>query len=495
MSLKKLGGETAIYGIASVLGRMLNFVIVTPVLTDVLVSEDYGVVSVLFMWMGLLTALLVFRMDTVVFRYASRAGDDAAAVFRKAQRFVAIAVALVVGAGLLGSESVAEWMNYPDRAIYVQLFLLTVGFDALSAVPLARLRLHQRPWFFVAVNLGNVLLNLSLIVFMLYGFPKLGVIFGLRFQEQYLVAYYLVTLTIAAAVRYLALLIDGTLHRGYRPPEREHGTAVTSVPSLTEMLRYSLPLTLVGVAGIFNALSGPWIIKWFYGAGTTENLYWSGQFGAALKLAVFLNLVVTAYNYAAEPFFFRQAGKDLEQADRSLYADATRAYALIAAVACAGILLFLPWLQFFIDEGERVGLFILPYLLAANFCLGLYSNFSIAYKLTDKTYLGGAIAAVGSVICLFISIRFIDSYGIKAPAIAMLACYATMSVSAWLITRRIFPVDYPVWRILIYMTASAASVFFASTLDAGMWGNGAMFFLLLAGLGALEYNWIRHSLG
>ncbi|MEL7163331.1 MAG: hypothetical protein AAFN92_21415, partial [Bacteroidota bacterium] len=194
MSLRKLGGETIIYGLSNVLGRLLNFVLVTPFLTAMMASEEYGVVGDLFLWMGILIALLVFRMDTAVFRFASRKEYGTEAVFRRAQRFVLIAVGLAAALILFASPSIADWMEYPDRTVYVQLVLATAAFDAMSAVPLARLRLEQRPWFFVFVNLGNVLLNLGLIFWLLYLWPAQKTLFGVEYLPEYQVGYYLVTL-------------------------------------------------------------------------------------------------------------------------------------------------------------------------------------------------------------------------------------------------------------------------------------------------------------
>ena len=496
MSLKKLGGETIIYGLANILPRLLSFVLVTPFLTRKMVSEDYGVVGVLFMFIGLLTALLVFRMDTVVFRFASRVENDARAVFKRAQSFVVTAVAIVIGAGLLLSDRVADWLHYPDRSVYIILFLLTVAFDCLSAVPLARLRLEGRAWFFVAINLGHVFVFLILLYLSLDLWPRWETLFGMTYDPDYQVAYYLAVIAIPSAARYFALLVDGLLRYGAKPKMLDPPTSVAGhAPVLKKMLFYSAPLTLVMVAGMFNALSGPYIIQEFMGGTITENLYWSGQFSAALKFAVILNLMVTAFNYAAEPFFFRQTGSDLENADKQIYADAVRAYGLVAVLACVGILVFLPWIKDFLGEDLQEGLTVLPLLLAGNFSFGLYSSFSIAYKLTDRTYLGGAIALLGSVVCALVGILFIDAYGILAPAAAMLACYLLMSFLAWLVTRRYFPVNYPLGRILIYVVISSAVVYGARSLDAGFLGRVAMFIGLVTVLGTLEWKWIRSVMG
>ncbi|NJC26213.1 lipopolysaccharide biosynthesis protein [Neolewinella antarctica] len=499
MSLKKLGGETIIYGLANILPRLLTFVLVTPFLTRAMVSEDYGVVGVLFMYIGLLTALLVFRMDTVVFRFASRAEHDARAVFVRAQTFVVAVVIVVVGLGLLLSNQVADWIHYPDRPSYVVVFLLAVAFDCLSAVPLARLRLERRAWLFVAVNLGATLLSLALLYLLLDFWPDWGTLLGLVYDPNYQVTYYLATIAIPAALRYLVLLLDGLYRYRLRPAKRLGNELLAKdnaghAPVLRRMLIYSAPLTLVGVAGIFNALSGPYIIQEFMGGTTTENLYWSGQFSAALKLAVILNLFVTAFNYAAEPFFFRQAGNDLDKADKQIFADATRAYALVGVLACAGIMIFLPWLKVFIGDDLQEGLVVLPFLLAGNFCFGLYSNFSIAYKLTDKTYLGGAIALAGSLVCAGVGIFFIGAYGIIAPAAAMFACYLLMCALAWGVTWRYFPVAYPIGRIVVYVMVSCAVVYGALSQVQGFVGRIAVFLGLLAILGWLEKNWLRSVL-
>lgn len=484
MSLKKLGGETIVYGFSNILGKLLNFVLVTYFITRLMSAGEYGIVSGLMFYTALLIAVLVFRMDTVVFRFASRGEYDAGAVFRKAQRVVTVAVVVVLGALLVLASPLAEVLRYPDRVIYVQLVVLTVAFDALSAVPLARLRLAQRAWYFVFVNLGNVAVNILLIFLLLYVWRwNAGWVsdhLGLTFDDGHQVGYYLLCIALASAFRYGLLLLDGL-----RRYDKTSGPA----PALKTMLSYSLPLTIVGVAGIVNFLIAPELIR-YYGSGSeAESQAAAGLFGAAMKLAVFLNLFITAYNYAAEPFFFRQSGKDLATADRTIYADAMRAYVLVAAVASAAILLLLPWIQHFLDAEERAGLYVLPLLLAANFFFGLYSNLSVAYKLTDKTIYGGAIASVGSLIVVVGGVLFIPSYGIIAMAWSMLACFVVMSFLAWLVSRRFFPVGYPWGRIAAHSTLTCLAVWGGGAQDA-MGIRIAMFVALLFVLGLLERRWI-----
>ena len=482
MSLKQLSGETLVYGLSSILGRLLNFALVTPFITRVLTEEEVGETGNLMFWTALLIALLVFRMDTAVFRFASRGDYAPAAVFKRTQRVVLILVGAVIGPLLLLSPRIAELLEAPAATTYVQLVLLTVAFDVLSAVPLARLRLQQRAWFFVGVNLGNVAVNILLLYGLLYVLPRT---FPEYFVESFRVGYYLLAIAAAAAMRYLALVIDGVRGSSTEHQLLDRKEPALGAPSFRRLLRYSLPLTAVSVAGIANGLVGPSTLLRYDAAA-------AGYFTAALRMAVFLNLFVTAYQYAAEPFFFRQSSRDLATANRTIYADAMRAYGLVGAVACAGILLALPWLQYFVGPDVRAGFVVLPILLAANFVFGIYSNLSIAYKLTDQTFLGGGIALVGSVFAVGGPLLFTAAYGIYAPAWGMLACFLVMTGLAYLVSRRHFPVDYPFGRIALYAVLAAAAVW-AGEFSAHMAYRALILLLFLLTLFLLERRWLLHT--
>ena len=475
MSLKKLSGETLVYGLSSVLGRLLNFALITPFITRVLEEGEVGEIGNLMFWTALLIALLGFRMDTAVFRFASRGDYAPSAVFQRTQRVVWLMLGLVLLPLLLFSDRIAAWLAAPAATTYVRLVLLTVAFDVLSAVPLARLRLQQRAWTFVAVNLGNVAINILLLYGLLYILPTY---FSERFESSFRVGYYLLTVAVAAGARYLVLVVDGLR-------QRHPAAGAQEAPSMRRLLRYSLPLTVVSVAGIANTLVGPSTLLRYDDAA-------AGYFTAALRMAVFLNLFVTAYQYAAEPFFFRQSSRDLATADRRIYADAMRAYGLVGAVACAGILLVLPWLQYFLGADLRPGLVVLPILLAANFFFGIYSNLSIAYKLTDRTFLGGGIALVGSVFAVGGPLLFTARYGIYAPAVGMLLCFLVMCGLAYLVSRRYFPVDYPFGHMLVHGLIAVGAVLLGQYSGALAY-RGAVVLLFLLTLGLFERRWLLQT--
>ncbi len=491
MSLKKLSGETLVYGLSSILGRLLNFVMVTPFITRVLSEDEFGQISNLMFWVALLIALLVFRMDTALFRFASRGDYDPQAVFRRTQWLVlGLTLGLIVPL-LWFPDWFGGVIQAPADTLYIQLFLITVAFDALSMVPQARLRLQQRAWFFVAVNLGNVVVNVALLYYLLLYLPEYQSDY---FNPDFKIGYFFVALAVASAIRFLILILDNVLTSSRRKqeeqlldaglsPEQGEGSA----PSYRKLLSYSLPLTVVSLAGIANFLVGPSIL-----VGYDEAL--SGYFGAALRMAVFLNLFVTAYQYAAEPFFFRQSSKDLATADRTIYADAMRAYGIVAALASTGILLGLPWLQLFIGPQVRPGLVVLPIILAANYCFGIYSNLSIAYKLTDKTMLGALIAVAGSVFAVGGPLLFSARYGLYAPAVGMLACFLVMCALAYLVSRKYFPVDYPFGRILLYVVIAAIACWLG-TFSGALWWRILLLLITVAAMGLLEWRWLVRTFG
>ncbi|MGB3800158.1 MAG: lipopolysaccharide biosynthesis protein [Lewinella sp.] len=483
MSLKKLSGETLVYGLSSILGRLLNFVAVTPFITRVLSDDEFGQISNLMFWVALLIALLVFRMDTALFRFASRGEYDPQAIFRRTQWLV-LGLTLIVITPLI---SFPAWfggvIQAPANTLYIQLFLVTVAFDALSMVPQARLRLRQRAWFFVAVNLGNVVVNVVLLYFFLLYLPEYQPAY---YNPDFQIGYYFVALAVASALRFLVLMIDSFFNGRAQEQGRDVPTS-GAAPSYRKLLAYSMPLTVVSLAGIANFLVGPSIL-----VGYDEAL--SGYFGAALRMAVFLNLFVTAYQYAAEPFFFRQSSKDLETADRTIYADAMRAYGIVGALASTGILLGLPWLQLFIGAQVRAGLVVLPIILAANYCFGIYSNLSIAYKLTDKTMLGAGIALIGSFFAVGAPLVFTARYGIYAPAFGMLACFLVMSGLAYLVSRKYFPVAYPFGRLLLYVIIAGVTCYLG-TFSEAMWWRILLLLLCVGAVGLVERQWLLRTFG
>lgn len=499
--LKKLAGETAIYGLSSVVGRVVNWVILTPYFTRVFTTDEYGIVNDLYFYIALLLVFFTYRMETAFFRFASRAATppsnpatpaskaESDAVFSTASLSIIATTLFFTVLLLLLAPQIATGLRYPGREDYVRIFTLIIAFDALAAIPFARLRLDSRPIRFAFIKLASIAANIGFVFFFLEGCPWLieqghTMVEGI-YNEDRRIAYVFWSNLLASGI---SLLWLAPLYR------RLAWRFVTDL--WRQMLRYSLPLVIAAFAGIVNQLIGTPLLKYLGTGDLQQNLDMGGIYAAAAKLAVLMNLFVQAFNYAAEPFFFRQAAATK---DTTIYADVARAFALVGSFVFLGILLYLDLIQYFLGDDFRQGLGILPILLAANFFLGLYYNFAIAYKLTDRTHLGGYIALVGSVITLVINVLFIPSLGYYAPAWASLACYFVMCTAGYLVARPFWSVSYPIVRMAAYLVLAVLvwglSLLILPHVPAGLAYtlavNTGLLLLYLGILYRTEWAWIR----
>ena len=446
--LKKLAGETAIYGLSSILGRVVNWIILTPYFTRVFTTDEYGIVNDLYFYIAFLLVLFTYRMETAFFRFASRSKENEPnTVFTTASLSIMASSVFFAAALLLAAEPIAGWLRYPGREDYVRIFTLIIAFDALAAIPFARLRLESRPIRFALIKLSAIVINIALVFFFLEACPWLikNGWSGLEaiYRDDQRIAY----------VFWSNLLASGLTLLWLAPLYRQIVWRFAK-DLWQRMLRYSMPLVIAAFAGIVNQLIGTPLLKYLGSGSLEENLKMGGIYAAAAKLAVLMNLFVQAFNYAAEPFFFRQAA---ESDDKTVYADVARAFAIVGSLVFLGIMLYLDLIQYFLGGDFREGLGVLPILLVANFFLGLYYNFSIAYKLTDRTRIGGYIALAGSAITLVINFLLIPSLGYYAPAWASLACFVVMCTLAFAIARPFWPVQYPLWRMAYFLLLALAA--------------------------------------
>lgn len=456
--LKKLAGETAIYGLSSILGRILHFLVLTPYLTRVFTNAEYGQFSDLYAWAALLLVLFTYRMETTFFRFGRRQ-EDTNAVFSTASLSI-LGTTLLYCLFLLGlSTPIARALQYQDHPEYIRYFVLIIALDALAAIPFARLRLENRPYLFAGFKILGIVLNVVFIFFFLEVLPwfqpyydddkRLGYVF-----LSNLLASLAVLIVLLPAYRRLQLRFDRQLWQ--------------------RMLHYAGPLIVAGIAGVINQLVGIPLLRMLSAPDLATREAIAGIYGGVAKLAVLINLFTQAFNYAAEPFFFRRA--DQEDAPK-VYARIGQAFALVGALAFLGIMLYLDILKYLIDPSMHVGLGIVPILLLAYICLGLFYNFSIWYKLADRTELGGYIAIGGSVITLVLNWVLIPRAGYFGPAIAALACYGFMAYASYRTGQKHYPIRYPVGRMLLYFLIAGSGYFLA---DAGrvFWGQ-SMFLTLL----------------
>lgn len=510
--LRKLAGETAIYGISSILSRLLNWVILTPYLTRVFSDQaDYGIISEMYTYTALLLVFFTFRMETTFFRFGSQKGYMELS-FSKASVAV-LSITLVLSILLLANaQPIASFIEYPEHPDFIRWIVFIIAFDALAAIPFARLRLQSRPIRFATLKILGIVVNILFIFFFLEACPwliengwenwlgfynpedRIGYIFLSNLIASGIVLLFL--LPLYANLRITSSTKEAVLDQGLNEEHTNESTTKVQQPALKKMFIYALPLVVAGLAAVINQLIGIPMLRALGDVDLEKARSMAGVYGAVAKLAVIMNLFTQAFNYAAEPFFFRNAA---EKNANQIYADVAKAFAIIGSLAFLGVICYLDVLQYFLGKTYREGLEIVPFLLAAYFFLGLFYNFSIWYKLEDMTRFGGYIAVGGSVITIGLNWLLIPRVGIYGPAWSALACYCFMAAASYWTGRKYKPIPYPVRRIASYFMLASAGVFMSMWLGPRMEGQlglsllvNTVIFLCISGLFVfLERQYIK----
>lgn len=443
--LKKLAGETAWYGLSSIIGRFLNVMLV-PLYTNTLSKAQYGVVTDFYANSAFLLVLYSYRMESAFFRYGAEP-EDRQKAFSTSVFSIFFSTLVLLAAVLAFAQPIADMLRYPDHPEYVRYFGLILAFDCLAELPFARLRLEQRPIRFAGVKMFWIGVNVGLNLFWLVLCPWLyreGVNWVTALWRPDLgVGYIFISNAIASLAVMLFLL----------PELKKAFQGAFDRDLWRQMMRYALPLVLVSMAGVVNEMLDRAILKYLLPGTRDENLAQLGEYGANYKLAMLISLFTQAYRYAAEPFFFRTAKN---QDSLVLQANATKWFTITALSGMLGILLFMDLVKYFIGREFWGGLGVVPILLLANVLLGLYYNFSVWYRLKDKTATGAWISVGGALVTIVLNVALIPFYGYWASAWATLVCYAFMAWATWFTGRNIHPVPYPLGRMGLYIAVVPA---------------------------------------
>ncbi|MGR8929141.1 MAG: polysaccharide biosynthesis protein [Gammaproteobacteria bacterium] len=440
--LRQLVTQTAIYGLSSILGRFLVYLLV-PLYTYTFSAGEYGVVSEFYAYAGFFAVLLVFGLETGYFRFRQKSEYASESVYASALSFLTIANLLFVAAIWYWQKPLAALLKYADHPEYLAWFSGILALDAVTALPFARLRAENRPWRFAGIRMAEIGITISLNLFFLLLCPRLisqwpESIITRIYEPQVGVGYIFLSNLLASGCKLLLLLpqfkavplnIDWTI---FRP-----------------IARYSLPMVVIGFAGMINEMLDRAILKIMLPYDLATNLKMLGIYGACYKLSILMSLFVQAFRYAGEPFFFSYARR----------ADAKKTYALVMQYfVIAGIFIFLlvtlfiDFFKYFIGAEFRAGLDVVPILLLANLCLGIYVNLSVWYKLSDRTGLGAWVSLAGAGITVALNIWWIPLWGYVGSAWATLACYGFMVVTSWLLGKHYYPVPYPLAKIFGYFS-------------------------------------------
>jgi len=485
--LKKLAGETAIYGVSSILGRLLNYVVMTFFLTRIFEKSAYGVVSDMYATSAILLVLFTYRLETAFFRFG-KDKKSLGPVFATSSILLFGTTLFFVFLLLVFSDPIAVLLEHPGKGHYFRMFAIIIGADALSSIPFARLRLINRPVVFASIKIASIFINIMFILFFLALCPYLiekGWPLEWLYNEEDRIAYVFLANMIASVVM-LLLLVPSYFRLKW-----------TFDPALVKkMLLYTWPLIIVSLAGIINQNIGYTFLKYKASPDPEQNRALMGVFGAAIKIPVLMTLFTQAFNYAAEPFFFRNAERD---DSRAIYGQVGQAFTLVAVLVFLGISFYIDLIKLIIGKDLRDGIGIVPIFLLAYLFLGLFYNFSIWYKLADRTRMGSLIALGGLAITLLVNAILVPRIGIYGPAWAALACYIFMALAAYFSGQRHYRIDYPIRKMAAYLLIGL-SAFFINDWFRTLWPdqpilimglNSILLILCLAGIYKIDPNMIN----
>ena len=441
--LRKLAGQTAIYGLSSIVARFLNYLL-TPLYTSkgVFPPAEYGVITALYAWTAFLNVVLTYGMETTFFRYASKDPNGAPRVYSTATYALGITSSVFMLLGCVFAQNIAGGIGYPTHSISVLMLVLIIGIDAVTTVPMARLRQQGKAWKFASINIVNVGVNIALNLFFLaycmphYNAGNTNALIDAVYDPGFGVGYVFLSNLISSGVKFLLLLPEW--------PPIKFGI---DKKLLRPMLVFGLPLLVAGLAGMVNETADRILLKHLLPAGIADEQI--GIYGACYKLAILITLFIQAFRFAAEPFFFSHA----KEADSGkTFAHIMNVFVAVCMGAFLMVMLFLDLFKHFIpNPAFWPGLVVVPILMLANVFLGIYYNQSVWYKLSDKTRAGGTIALVGAGITLVLLLWWIPLWGYLGAAWATLVCYASMAIISYVWGQRHYPVPYNLARILGYM--------------------------------------------
>jgi len=452
--LKRLAGQTAVYGLPSILGRILGYLLV-PLYTRVFWPGDYGTVNVFYAYASFLMVVLTYGMETAFFRF-NEAEENKERVFSAGMISLIVSSLAFLFFTSVFAQPIARWIDYPDHKEYVIWFAWMLSLDALSAIPFARLRSQNKAKQFATVKFINIFINIGLNLFFLLLCPYLAnhfreglvpKILHLVYRSDWRIEYIFISNLIASAATMVLLL-----------PQYKNLRWQIDKKLWRRMIIYAFPLLFAGMAGMVNETFDRLLLRYLL----PENIasYQVGIYSACYKISILMTIFIQAYKYAAEPFFFAQAK---EKDAKEVYARIMDYFIIIVSLIFLVTMLYLddfimPMLVRSKSYWQGKG--VIPVLMMANLFLGVYYNLSIWYKLTAKTSWGAWLSLIGAVITLVLNFWWIPLssehliYGYYGSAWATFICYGSMMILSYLIGQKYFPIKYNLVKFAGYLGLS-----------------------------------------
>ena len=433
--MKSLAKDTAIYGVSSIIGKFLNYLLV-PLYTYALArTSDYGIVTNIYAWTALLLVLLTYGMETGFFRFVNREDYDAPTVYKTAFFTLLMSSALFTMLVVVFRHPIATFLGYTDHSEFIGMMFATVAVDAFACIPFAYLRYRNKSILFATLKLLFVILNIGFNLLFLVVLKKNDV-------------FYVFLSNILATTIQTLCLLPFTMPKGGR----------FDAGVLRAMLKYSLPLLVLGVAGIMNQTLDRILFPYLYsGADAQEQL---GIYGACFKVAMVMMMFTQAFRYAYEPFVF---AKHKDRQSVEAYADAMKYYIIFSYLILLGVIFYLDIFRYIISSAYWAGLKIVPVVLWTYVFQGIYFNLSFWYKLTDETKWGAYFSLIGLGITLILQIVGVPLIGYWASCGSSLVCYFTIMLISYFMGQKKAPIPYDMKRIGSYtaLTIGLLVVYYA----------------------------------
>lgn len=436
-NLKSLLKDTAIYGISSIAARFINYLLV-PIETYAWAAKggEFGTITNVYSYIGLLIILLTFGMETTFFRFANKEGENSKMVYSTALRTVGT-VALVFAAVIIAFlNPIASTIGYADHPWYIGTMAICVAVDAWSCIMFDYLRYQHRPWKFMILKVTNILINVAVVCLFLYILPKLGQHpFGLYDETgkpdvgivfySNLFCSFVTMLLLGKEIKGIGYGFDKNLCK--------------------RMLSYTWPMLILGLAGQLNQNASQILFPYFYTSADAKAQL--GIYGGCIKIAMIMVIITQAFRFAYEPFVFGNKDADKKQT----YAKVMKYYIIFTLLAYLCVIGYMDVLRYIVAPSYWEGLKIVPITMAAELMFGVYFNLSFWYKLTDRTIWGAYFSGLGAIILIVMDILLIPHFSYMACAWAGFAAYAVSMIASYFFGQKYYPINYPVKEIAIYV--------------------------------------------
>ena len=424
-SIKTLAKDTAIYGLSSIVGRFLNYLLV-PLYTHVIsaASGGYGIVTNLYAYTALILVILTFGMETTFFRFANKEDEDANTVFSTSLALVSALSLLFLGAVVLFATPISQALDYADHPDYLLMMAAVVALDAIQAIPFCLLRFQKKAMKFASLKLLFIVLNigLNLLYFVVLGHTEVFYVFFLNLVCTFLITFFFV-------------------------PELIHMRFRVDMGLLRRMLSYSWPILILGIAGILNQAADKMIFPLVY-PDKAQGISELAVYGACAKIAMIMAMITQAFRYAYEPFVFAQSR---ERGQAHMYAMGMKYFLIFTLLAFLCVMAWLPALRYMVGADYWQGLRVVPIVMAAEIMMGVYFNLSFWYKLIDKTIYGAVFSIVGCTVLLAVNFYGIPRMSYMACAWGGFAGYGTAMVLSYIVGQKKNPIPYPMRSMAGYV--------------------------------------------